>query len=61
MGKSRRPHASRSLPLTRLENITMTSVLDILIRGIVVLVVGAVVMTIILFIVGETIEHFTPY
>jgi len=33
---------------------------EILINGAVILIVAAVALTAILFVVGETIEHFTP-
>ena len=39
----------------------MTSVVDIFIRGFCVIAMAAMVLSgIILFVVGETIEHFTP-
>jgi len=38
----------------------MTSVVDIFIRGFCVIAMAAMVLSGILFVVGETIEHFTP-
>jgi hypothetical protein len=38
----------------------MTETCEILVRGFCVLVVGATVLCAIIFIVGETVEHFTP-
>lgn len=35
-------------------------VVDIFVRGLVFMVMAAVVISAILFMVGETVEHFTP-
>lgn len=38
----------------------MMGVTEILVRGLCVLIIGAITISIILLVVGETVEHFTP-
>lgn len=40
--------------------ITMTEVGKILVAGMAMLIMAAFILSILLFVVGETVEHFTP-